>query len=344
VSNGRSSTGDVGEIKFELILRELNMKFSKKVVPSLFVISFLASSGFAFGDDVVSSENSAPSWQQAKTVMDHGKTIWMLELENDSFLLNKDDKFYTAGDHLQKMYVLQTDLHSVEYGWHIAQDLYTASDIKLLPSQLAPNDHPYAGWLYGGVFNGNADVTGKSWRWGIDVGCFGQCAGGARTQSQLHRFINQPLPQGWSTQYHNEPGVVLSGDMSPGRLLPFSGVDITPKIHGRFGNIFTDAGAEIAVRFGRLNALPYQPASYGFLRGDVKAVGYNATIEGAYFSNDVPKVHAKTIGGEMELGYVWQAGNYGATASIFRRANEIKEMSNAVGAQNIIRLQFFYAM
>jgi len=312
----------------------------------LVVLAGVTTSGLAVADQegLGLSNSYGSSWQEAQSVIAHGRAIWMVELENDSFLLNKDDKFYTAGDHLQKTYVSQTDLHSVEYGWRIGQDLYTASDIKLLPSQLSPNDHPYAGWLYGGVFNNNIDVTGKSWRWGVDLGCFGQCAGGAWAQTELHRIIRQPAPQGWSTQYHNEPGVVLSAELSPGRLLPFSGVDITPKVHGRFGNIFTDVGAEVEMRFGRLNALPYQPASYGFVRGDVKAVGYNATIEGAYFSSDVAKVHAKKEGGEIELGYVWQADKYGATASIFRRANEIKEMSNALGNQNIVRLQFFYVM
>ena len=320
------------------------MTLTKNFIKPLLILTAVASSGLANADEALSGSVSGPSLQQAQSVMERGRAIWMIELENDSFLLNKDDKFYTAGDHLQKTYVLQTDLHSEEYGWHIAQDLYTASDVKLLPSQLAPNDHPYAGWLYGGIFNNNADVTGKSWRWGIDLGCFGQCAGGARTQAQLHRLINQPLPQGWSTQYHNELGLVLSGEMSPGRLLPFPDVDITPKVHARFGNIFTDAGAELVVRYGNLNNLPYQPASYGFLRGDVKLVGYNATIEGAYFSNDTHTVTAKRTGGEVELGYLWQANKFGASASIFRRANEIKQMSNGVGNQNIVRLQFFYAM
>jgi len=320
------------------------MKRSNIMIKPMLALSLAAISGLALADGVGFALVGHPSWQEAQSVMQNGRAIWMLELENDSFLLNKDDKFYTAGDHLQKTYVSQTDLLSVEYGWRVGQDLYTASDVKLLPSQLSPNDHPYAGWLYGGVFNNNVDVTGKSWRWGVDVGCFGQCAGGARSQAQLHRFINQPLPQGWSTQYHNELGVVLSGEASPGRLLPFSGVDITPKVHARFGNIFTDFGAEVEVRFGRLNAMPYQSANYGFIRADVKEVGYNATIEGAYFSDDTHKVHAKKQGGEVEVGYLWQGSEYAFSASIFRRANEMKEMSNATGNQNIVRLQFIYPM
>src|SRR5450830_177392 len=139
------------------------------------------------------------------------------------------------------------------------------------------------------------------------------------------------------------PSITMNS-ASPGRLLPFSGVDITPKVHARFGNIFTDFGAEVEVRFGRLNAMPYQSANYGFIRADVKEVGYNATIEGAYFSDDTHKVHAKKQGGEVEVGYLWQGSEYAFSASIFRRANEMKEMSNATGNQNIVRLQFIYPM
>ena len=319
-------------------------KQSNTMMKTMLACVVAATSGVVAAEGVGFTTVGNPSWSEAQSVMQHGREIWMLELENDSFLFNKDDKFYTAGDHLQKTYVSQTDLQSVEYGWRVGQDLYTASDVKLLPSQLAPNDHPYAGWLYGGIFNTHADVTGKSWRWGVDIGCFGQCAGGAWTQTQLHRLIDQPLPQGWSTQYHNELGVVLSSELSPGRLLPFADGDVTPKIHGRFGNIFTDVGAELEIRFGRLNALPYQQASYGFFRADVKEVAYNATIQGAYFSDDVPKVHAKRQGGEIEAGYLWQGEKYALRASIFRRANEIKEMSNAIGNQNIVKLQLIYAM
>ncbi|MEB0140687.1 MULTISPECIES: lipid A-modifier LpxR family protein [unclassified Undibacterium] len=295
--------------------------------------------GAAVADDIL----LAPSWQEMQTVRAAGKSLWQLEIENDSLLLNRDDKFYTSGVHLQQTSLLQTALLSTEYGWRFGQDFYTASDTNLLPAQLAANDHRYAGWLYAGVFGAKTESTGRSWRWGVDIGCFGRCAGGAWSQQQLHHLLKQRLPQAWSTQYRNEAGLVLSGEWSPGRLLPMAGVDLTPRLNGRFGNIFTDAGAQLELRAGTLNSLPYQPASYVFLKGSVKAVAYNATIEGGYFNDEARSIATKKRGGELEIGYLWQRGEYGLSASVIRRANEIEQMSNAVGAQNFVRLQFFYA-
>jgi hypothetical protein len=316
------------------------MMRSRKLVLSLSALTMLSLNSFAFADDSV----ILPSWSEFVQVRESGKAIWQLEIENDSLLMNKDDRFYTSGNHLQQSFVRQTAEQSTEYGWRIGQDLYTSSDIKLLPSQLARNDHPYAGWLYAGVFGQKTQMTGRSWRWSVDVGCLGPCAGGEWTQNHLHRILQQAQPQAWSTQLRNEWGLVLGGEMSPGRLLPFEGVDISPRFKARFGNIFTDASAQLELRAGTLNRLPHQPASYAFARAEAKVVGYNATIQGGYFNNEQGKLTPKRSGGEIELGYLWQAEKYAVSASVLRRANEIKEISDATGAQNFVRLQFSYAM
>jgi lipid A 3-O-deacylase len=312
----------------------------KKNAIALTLFSLLAQIPLAQAADIM----NLPSMNEFRQVRDAGKTIWMLELDNDSFLLNKDDRFYTAGDHLQETFIQHTDLQSLIYGWRAGQDLYTATDVKLLPAQIPRYDHPYAGWLYAGVFGKKADINGRSWGWGLDIGCLGPCAGGAWTQTQLHHLIRQPLPQGWSTQFKNEPGVVISGDYSPGRLLPFAGVDVTPGIKGRFGNIFTDASAQIVVRAGELNKLDYQRASYAFFRAEAKWTGYNATLQGGYFNDEPARLTIKHRGGELEAGYLWQGDKYGVSASLIRRANEIAQITNATGDQNFIRLQFYYAM
>lgn len=287
---------------------------------------------------------SLPDLADVRHVLDQGRQIWLVDLDNDSFLLNRDDRFYTAGDHLQKSYVRLGPLHAEIYGWRIGQDLYTATDIKWTPAQIPPYDHPYTGWLYGGVFGKKMDINGRSWSWGLDVGCLGRCAGGAWTQSQLHHIIHQPQPQGWSTQFRNEPGLVLSGEYAPGRLLPMAGVDMTPSIKGRFGNIFTDASAVLEIRAGRLNKLDYEKASYGFIRAEAKWVGYNATLQGGYFNDESARVGVKRYGGQLEAGYLWQGEKYGLAASFIRRANEIQQITNATGDQNFVKLQFYYAM
>jgi hypothetical protein len=188
----------------------------------------------------------------------------MVEVENDSLLLKRDDRFYTAGDHLSRRFMLQSGTQVVEYGWRLGQDLYTGSDIKLPPAQMPVIDHPYAAWLYGGVWREQTDATGRSWKIGLDIGCLGPCAAGEKSQEILHKILRQPQAQGWSTQLKNEAGVVLSGSYSPGKMLPWTGVEFRPLVKGRFGNIFTDAGIEAELRAGNLNLLPGQQASYAF--------------------------------------------------------------------------------
>lgn len=292
----------------------------------------------------VFAQESLPSLYEFAQVRQTGKTTLLVDIDNDSLLFKKDDGFYTSGNRIGQSFIKGDATQTLTYGWRLGQELYTASDIKLTPSQISKIDHPYAGWLFAGLYREKNEANGKSQRLGLDIGCMGPCAGGEWTQTHLHRLLKHPLPQGWSTQLRNEWGAVLSGEYSPGRVVAMSNVDIAPRLKGRFGNIFTDASAELMLRAGSLNALPEQPASYGFLRTEVKAVAYNASIQGGYFNNQTTAVKPKSLVGEFEIGYFWRGQNYGASASFIRRSNEIKELSNGQGAQNFARLQIIYAM
>lgn len=274
---------------------------------------------------------------------EEGVASHIVDIENDSLLFNKNDGFYTSGLRYTQAYTLRGSEQVTRFGWRIGQEFYTASDIKLPPEFVGPPDHPYAGWLYGGMFKETHHEDGRYLRIGLDVGCLGPCAGGDRTQTTLHRILHQPLPRGWSKQVKNEIGVVLYGDLAPLRWHAGENVDITPSINARFGNIFTDVGASFIVRAGRLDKLPDQSALYGFLRTDAHAVGYNATLQGGYFSSGNPHtVTPKRFVGEVELGATWVSGPYGARIGLVRRSNEIQDLPNSVGAQNYLRLQFSY--
>lgn len=273
-----------------------------------------------------------------------GKSTTLLNIDNDTLLLNKNDGFYTSGARIEQQYAIRAASQTTVFGWRIGQELYTASDIKLPPAFVGPPDHPYAGWLYGGFFKETRNDEGSHTRLGFDIGCLGPCAGGEWTQTNLHRLLRQPLPQGWSKQVKNEPGVVLYADIAPVRWVFGSAFDVTPNLHGRFGNIYTDAGAGVTLRAGQLNPLQDQPTLHGFMRLDANAIGYNATLQGGYFSKDNPHtVKPKRWVGEAEAGIAWNKGPYSIYASVVRRSNEISELSNAIGAQNFVRLLFSYA-
>lgn len=278
-----------------------------------------------------------------KKAVAEGKTTHLVDIDNDSLLLKKDDGFYTSGFRYTQQYALRDAAQLTIFGWRIGQELYTASNINLPPALVGPPDHPYAGWLYGGIFKETHRSDGTYRKFGIDIGCLGPCAGGEWTQNNLHKLISQPQPQAWSKQVKNEAGAVLHADIAPVRWTPGSSIDITPNLHGRFGNIFTDAGAGMTLRAGRLNQLPDQSTLHGYVRVDGRAVAYDASLQGGYFSKDNPHtVKPKRLVGEIELGLAWSDAPFAVTASVIRRSNEISGLSNAIGAQNFVRLQFSY--
>lgn len=279
-----------------------------------------------------------------RRVRQEGVVSHILDIDNDSLLLNKDDGFYTSGIRYAQEYTTRGSGDITRFGWRLGQELYTSSDIKLPPELVGPPNHPYAGWLYGGVYKELHHEDGTHYRIGLDVGCLGPCAGGERTQTNLHRILNQPLPRGWPKEVRNELGVVLYGELAPVRWSLGEHVDMTPTINGRFGNIFTDLGGGLTVRAGHLNNLPNRHSLYAFMRADAHAVGYNATLQGGYFSAGNPHTVApKRFIGEAEIGAMWTNGPYGARVGLVRRSNEIRDLPNSIGAQNYLRLQFSYA-
>ncbi|WP_420476464.1 lipid A deacylase LpxR family protein [Noviherbaspirillum sp. ST9] len=278
-----------------------------------------------------------------KNVHANGTVMHLVDIDNDTLLLDRDDGFYTSGMRYTQRRSLRGNDRMTSFGWRIGQELYTASDIKLPPEFVGAPDHPYAGWLYGGIYREVHLSDGTYTRMGIDIGCLGPCAGGEWTQTQFHKVINQPSPRGWSKQVRNEAGVVLHGEIAPVRWVLEPSFDITPAFNARFGNIFTDAGASLLVRAGQLNILPSAPAFHAYLRTDVRAVAYNATLQGGYFSKNNPHtVDPKRFTGSAEAGVVLNRGAFGARLALVRRSNEIRDLPNSVGAQNYLHLQFSY--
>lgn len=286
---------------------------------------------------------AAPMLEEYRDVVARGRLSVIADIENDSLLMKRDDGFYTSGLRFSADWSLIEGGQARSWRWTVGQELYTTSDIKLQPSQIAPNDHPYAGWLYVGLRRQINEADG-SWRQlGLDVGCFGPCAGGEWTQTTLHRIIRQPQPQGWSTQLGQEWGAVLHGAWAPFRSRFGRNVDLTPALHARLGNIFTDGGAELMLRAGQLNQFPQQPALFGFLRLDARAVAHNATLQGGWFSSDPGRtVNPKRGVGEAELGLTWQRDRFAITAAVTRRSNEIEGLPNSVGLQNFAVIRLLY--
>ncbi len=290
----------------------------------------------------------APAMQPAgddfREIFRQGRPTTTLDIDNDSLLLRNDDGLYTSGLRLSQSFRVRSSEGWRSAGWRVGQQLYTAADARLRPEQLRALDRPYAGWLYAGLFYRIEDADGSELAFGLDIGCIGPCAQGQRTQDVLHRLLNQPQPQGWSTQIENEVGVVAHvGGRGPYlRFGPHA--DLRPGVAARLGNIFTDLGGDLTLRFGELQPSAAEGTIYGFLRAGVRGVVHDATLQGGWIGSQSQRtVEPRRVTGEIEAGWQWQVARWAVRVSVVGRSNEIRGVGEAQGRQEFLRLSISYS-
>jgi lipid A 3-O-deacylase len=96
----------------------------------------------------------------------------------------------------------EVDRTKTNYGFAIAQQLYTPGDIAT--SSLLANDRPYAAWLYAG-FTAHTESDKRSLVLEVDLGVVGPEALGEQTQNSFHDLIKRPRVAGWRHQLSTEP-------------------------------------------------------------------------------------------------------------------------------------------
>lgn len=254
-------------------------------------------------------------------------------IEND--MLARTDRYYTNGMKIglgAPLAALQLPAKSlldwiapekdhINLGLFVGQNMYTPRKITVAAPQ--PDDRPWAAWLYlGGVAQralGNRLDTAE-----VDVGVVGPAALGRQVQSDWHRLIGSPQPQGWANQIPNEVGFLVSYLQK--RRYGSDVMDIVPHAGVTFGTVMTLARAGAMVRVGR-NLSGFGPDTvepggamlqntrrasagsvagsewYGFAGFDQRLVVRNIFLDGAMF-HDGPSVGRRPHVYDLTAGFV----------------------------------------
>ncbi len=298
---------------------------------------------------MVSSAALATPWlTDAEAIFERGRVSTTVDIDNDSIPYRHYDGFYTSGVRVTRNHRLREAGGWRSIAWRFGQQLYTPKYVTTPSELLGPLDRPYAGWLYAGAaYRVEAD-DGSELAWGLDIGCLGPCAGGEATQKWIHQLMKQPRPLGWSTQLSTEPGLVahFGARAPPVRIAGGAqdGVDLRPGVALRAGNIFTDLMLDATVRAGRLRAAAGETVAYGFLRAGVRAVAYDATLQGGLFAGDPGRtVRPRRATGEIEAGLQWQHAAWAIRLSMVGRSNEISGLPESQGRESFIRFSISYS-
>ena len=228
--------------------------------------------------------------------------------ENDRYLLQGNDRYYTNGIMLNYSLIKHSEkpqLLKRVIKFEVGQKLYTPYSRKIYTSRRI--DRPITGYLYGKYSQSNFKKYNQLIEWGVSLGTIGKAALGEGMQDIFHKIIHVNSDwYGWIWDYqlNTEPGINLHGQYAIGLLrnvVPF--MQVTPVIKGTLGTSFTNINQGILFQIGKINLLhqsSYWNASaeeassrdgagmelYFYYYPELTYQFYNATVQGGYFRKD----------------------------------------------------------
>ena len=179
-----------------------------------------------------------------------------LQTDNDSYLLQGSDRYYTDGIFVFYRHALKTDnnpkLQNKVLGFELGQKIYNPQTGNI--SQASTVDRPFAGYLYAGASLNLLYKNESNLKLSAQVGVIGPASGGEGTQKFVHNTFDFYAINGWQYQIQNAFQFNLSAEYN--RLLTRSdGFDITASGYANLGTGFTGAGIGPLFRLGKLGQL-----------------------------------------------------------------------------------------
>ncbi len=273
--------------------------------------------------------------------------------DNDAYLAQGSDRYYTNGLFLYFRHAMQTDTSNAKLfgktlGFEAGQKMFNPQSASIPDARYL--DRPFAGYLYVGSSLQYLFKNESVLKLGLQLGVTGPAALGRQAQEFIHRTFGFYPPSGWQYQIRNNVGVNLSATYDH-LLLRADWFDLSGNTYGNLGTTFTGAGAGATLRFGEFNPLYHSITTSGllaknrvvkeahprefffYLKPTVNYIAYDATVQGGLFNqhkdsqeingNVVPLVFSQEIGGALT------AGRWAFNLAAIFKTKEVKEMVRA---------------
>jgi lipid A 3-O-deacylase len=184
------------------------------------------------------------------------------ETDNDSYLLQGSDRYYTDGFFMYYRHALpvsnSSNLENKVLGFEFGQKIFNPQSGSIANYQGVDQpslvDRPFAAYLYVGstlnfLYNNESNL-----KLSAQLGIVGPNAYGMQVQDFVHDNFGFYHPSGWEYQIKNDPELNLSAQYN--RLVArASFVDFSFASYGNLGNGFSGAGAGFLLRLGNFNQL-----------------------------------------------------------------------------------------
>ncbi|MCI1190204.1 lipid A deacylase LpxR family protein [Hymenobacter sp. DH14] len=182
-----------------------------------------------------------------------------------------------------------------QYGLTLRYDGFTP--LRIQDAFIRVGDRPYAAYLYGSFFRiSNQPTRHQRLTTALEIGFIGPAAGGKQLQTAIHRITGNAEPRGWDYQIRNAPIIGYRVEFEQ-QLAASRHAELLADAEASLGTLYTYAGTGLHLRAGQFRpyfANPSHPDKqphwqlYGEATLTGRLIGYDATLQGAVFSNSDP--------------------------------------------------------
>ena len=288
----------------------------------------------------------------AKAIAQDFKHEFGFKSDNDSYLAQGSDRYYTNGLFIYYRTALANE--NLKSGLEKMRLEISAGQKMFNPrSGFSPNpatqDRPFAGYLYAGGALSWFHSDESSLKASVEIGTTGPNSLAQDAQELLHRTTGFYKPEGWAYQIKNELALNLGLQYSKLLYRPENkSTDFSFEGYARAGTTFSGLGAGILFRAGNINQLfnsAYTNSLIGnnlttkalvkrefffYAKPQLNVVAYDATIQGSLFNNDSPVTFgAKPVVFAQQFGLDYSSQRFTIDFGVIFKTKEIKSAAKA---------------
>jgi len=281
------------------------------------------------------------------------------QTDNDSYLLQGSDRYYTDGFFMYFRHALavsdNSNLQNKVLGFEFGQKIFNPQSGSIANLQGVDDpklvDRPFAAYLYIGstlnfLYNNESNL-----KLSAQIGIVGPNAFGKQVQDFVHDNFGFYHPSGWEYQVANNAELNLSAEYN--RLLArTNGVDVSFASYVNIGNGFSGAGFGPLLRLGNFNQLfnsvstqssaikksktaaLHEHELFFYYKPQINYVAYDATIQGGLFTSRSPNSQEITLDKEPfvfgnQLGVAFSTSRFVFDIAAIFHTKDVKEMVDA---------------
>lgn len=278
--------------------------------------------------------------------------------DNDAFLLQVKDAYYTNGFFMSYRIADTSSLHKKIHAFELGQMIFTPLSRKA--ETISEIDRPYCGYLFAKYTQTRSAKRDAITQWHGAIGIIGSASLGQELQDSYHKLFRYKRFEGWRYQVRNALGLDLGISYSTTAFNFNSLIKVVPSMQANLGTTFTNVKAGTIFCLGSFesnnNSILFNTRASNSNTGPKKKIElfiymypsvtvqlYNATLEGGLLSKGSGAVLAKpqTLLFEQRYGICFAEERF---STRFEITQQSKETASQIRSQTYGSIQFAYRM